>query len=125
MLGVMLGAGVLIGLALACTASAIALAVGSRAVPSHWRSLVLGAITASGSLGALLSAPLGQWLAVDFGWRAGVLGFLVLALGMLPAAWIAGRVDRLPLAGRPRRAAPGVRPRPRWRAPSEARPSWS
>ncbi|HKH65759.1 MAG TPA: MFS transporter, partial [Reyranella sp.] len=62
---VMLGAGVLIGLALACTASAIALAVGSRAVPSHWRSLVLGAITASGSLGALLSAPLGQWLAVD------------------------------------------------------------
>jgi predicted MFS family arabinose efflux permease len=101
MLGVMLGAGVLIGLALACTASAIALAVGSRAVPSHWRSLVLGAITASGSLGALLSAPLGQWLAVDFGWRAGVLGFLVLALGMLPAAWIAGRVDRLPLPAGP------------------------
>ena len=97
MLGVMLGAGVLIGLALACTASAIALAVGSRAVPSRSRSLVLGAITASGSLGALLSAPLGQMLAVDFGWRAGVLGFLVLALGMLPAAWIAGRVDRLPL----------------------------
>jgi predicted MFS family arabinose efflux permease len=30
----------------------------------------------------------------DFGWRAGVLGFLVLALGMLPAAWIAGRIDR-------------------------------
>ena len=75
MLGVMLGAGVLIGLALACTAS--------------------------GSLGALLSAPLGQWLAVDFGWRAGVLGFLVLALGMLPAAWIAGRVDRLPLPAGP------------------------
>ena len=97
MLGVMLGAGVLIGVALACTASAIALAVGSRAVPSRSRSLVLGAITASGSLGALLSAPLGQMLAVDFGWRAGVLGFLVLALGMLPAAWIAGRVDRLPL----------------------------
>ncbi len=101
MLGVMLGAGVLIGLALACTATAIALAVGSRAVTSHLRSLVLGAITASGSLGALLSAPLGQMLAVDFGWRAGVLGFLVLALGMLPATWIAGRVDRLPLPAGP------------------------
>src|ERR1051325_9387744 len=97
MLGVMLGAGVLIGLALACTASAIALAVGSRAVTSRSRSLVLGAITASGSLGALLSAPLGQWLAVDFGWRGGGLGFLGLALGMLLAAWIAVRVDRLPL----------------------------
>ena len=104
MLGVMLGAGVLIGVALACTATAIALAVGSRAVTSRSRSLVLGAITASGSLGALLSAPLGQWLAVEFGWRAGVLGFLVLALGMVPAAWIAGRVDRLSLP-------PGPEPR--------------
>ena len=97
LLGVMLGAGVVIGLALACTASAIALAVGSRAVPARSRSMVLGAITASGSLGALLSAPLGQMLIVDFGWRAGVFGFLVLALGMLPAAWIAGRIDRLAL----------------------------
>ena len=101
LLGVMLGAGVVIGLALACTASAIALAVGSRAVPARSRSMVLGAITASGSLGALLSAPLGQTLIVDFGWRAGVFGFLVLALGMLPAAWIAGRIDglALPAAG--------------------------
>ncbi|HTG19725.1 MAG TPA: MFS transporter [Reyranella sp.] len=97
LLGVMLGAGVVIGLALACTASAIALAIGSRAVPARSRSMVLGAITASGSLGALLSAPLGQTLIVDFGWRAGVFGFLVLALGMLPAAWIAGRIDRLAL----------------------------
>ena len=96
MLGVMLGAGVLIGVALACTATAIALAVGSRAVASRRRSLVLGAITASGSLAALLPRPPGQMLPVDFGWRAGVLGFLVLALGMLPAAGIAGRVGRLP-----------------------------
>jgi len=97
LLGVMLGAGALIGVALACTASAIALAVGSRAVPACSRSLILGAITATGSLGALLSAPLGQVLIVELGWRAGVVGFLVLALGMLPAAWLAGRVDRLPL----------------------------
>jgi predicted MFS family arabinose efflux permease len=94
LLGVMLGAGLLIGLALACTASAIALSVGSRAVPARSRSMILGAITASGSLGALLSAPLGQALITNFDWRAGVLGFLVLALGMLPAAWIAGRIDR-------------------------------
>ena len=95
MIGVLLGGGVLIGLALACTASAISLAVGSRAVPSKVRSLVLGAITATGSLGALLSAPLGQFLTTDFGWRAGLLGFLALTLFMLPAAWIAGRVDKL------------------------------
>jgi predicted MFS family arabinose efflux permease len=97
LIGVLLGAGLLIGVALACTASAISLAVGSRAVSNRSRSMVLGAITASGSLGALLSAPLGQALTVGFGWRAGVLGFFVLVLGMLPAAWIAGRVDRLSL----------------------------
>ncbi len=94
---VLLGGGVLVGVALACTASAVSLAVGSRAVPAHRRSLVLGAITATGSLGAVVSAPLGQMLTTDMGWRAGLLGFLVLTLGMLPAAWIAGRVDRLSL----------------------------
>ena len=95
-LGVMLGAGLLIGVALACTAAAIALSVGSQAVSGPSRSLVLGAITASGSLGSLLSAPIGQALIVGLGWRAGVVGFLVMALGMLPAAWIAGRIDHLP-----------------------------
>jgi len=94
--GVVLGAGLLIGVALACTAAAISLSVGSQAVSGPQRSIVLGAITASGSLGSLLSAPLGQALIVELGWRAGVLGFLVLALGMVPAAWIAGRIDRLP-----------------------------
>ncbi len=93
--GVMLGGGVLIGMALACTASAISLAVGARAVPARQRSFVLGAITATGSLGALLSAPLGQTLTTELGWRAGLLGFLTLIVFMLPAAWIAGRVDRL------------------------------
>jgi len=97
LLGVMLGAGVLIGIALACTASAIALAVASRAVPARTRSLVLGSITGAGSLGAVLSAPIGQMLSVQFGWRAEVLGFLVLALAMLPAAWFGGRVDAIAL----------------------------
>lgn len=92
--GVMVGAGVLIGVALACTASGIALAVASQAVSKAVRSTVLGLVTAAGSLGALLAAPVGQMLSTDFGWRAGVLGFLLIALGMLPAAWFAGRVDR-------------------------------
>jgi predicted MFS family arabinose efflux permease len=92
---VMLGAGVLIGLALACTGSAVALAVASRAVPATTRSFVLGAVTGAGSLGALLSAPIGQTLSVAFGWRAEVIGFFVLALAIVPAAWCAGRVDAI------------------------------
>ncbi len=97
MLGVTLGAGVLIGMALACCASAIAMAVASRAVPPASRSLVLGLVSAAGSVGALIAAPLGQVLTDNWGWRTGILGFAALALCMLPAAWAAGRVDRIAL----------------------------
>lgn len=95
--GVMIGAGVLVGAALACTASAMGMAVAARSVPTAVRSTVLGVVSAAGSLGALFSAPVGQMLSGAFGWRAGVLGFAVLALLMLPAAWVAGRVDAVPV----------------------------
>ena len=94
---VMLGAGLLVGLALACTASGMAMAVASRPVPTAMRSTVLGMVSAAGSLGALIAAPVGQVLSEGFGWRAGVLGFFVLGLAMLPAAWTAGRVDKVAL----------------------------
>jgi hypothetical protein len=122
MLGVMLGAGVLIGLALACTASAIALAVGSRAVPAGSRSLVLGAITASARWAHCCprrSASGCRRLRLARR-RAGLPG---AGARHVPAAWIAGRVDRLPLpAGSAGRR--NERPRMRWRAPSEAPRSW-
>ena len=106
LVAVIIGAGVLIGLALACTGSAIALAVASRAVPTHVRSMVLGVVTAAGSLGALVAAPLGQALSGAYGWRAGVIGFVVVALGMLPGAWLAGRIDKVALS-QPRRSQAG------------------
>src|SRR5215470_11876407 len=84
LLGVVLGAGVLIGAALACTASAIALAVASRAVSAQRRSTVLGLVTAAGSLGSVVAAPLGQILFDSEGWRVGVASFAVLASLMLP-----------------------------------------
>ncbi len=96
LIGVTLGAGVLIGTALACTGSSIAMAVAARPVSPALRSLVLGMVSAAGSLGALIAAPLGQIVSQDQGWRMGVAAFVVLALAMLPAAWIAGRVDAQP-----------------------------
>jgi predicted MFS family arabinose efflux permease len=96
-LSVMIGGGVLIGTSLACTAAAIAMSVAARAVPEAVRSTVLGMVSAAGSLGALLSAPIGQVLAQDLGWRAGMIGFVVLALAMVPAAWFAGKIDAVPL----------------------------
>jgi predicted MFS family arabinose efflux permease len=98
--GIMLGAGVLIGISLACTAAAIAMSVAARAVPASVRSTVLGMVSAAGSLGALLSAPIGQLLNQDFGWRVGLAGFVILSLALLPAAWFAGQVDKIPLPPR-------------------------
>jgi predicted MFS family arabinose efflux permease len=100
MIGLLLGAGLLIGISLACTASAMAQAAASRAVSASSRSIVLGIITGVGSLGALAAAPIGQSVTAAFGWRFGVLGILALASLLLPAAWFASRVDRIevPLA---------------------------
>jgi predicted MFS family arabinose efflux permease len=100
LLGIMLGAGVLIGASLACTAFAISMSVAARSVPASVRSTVLGIVSAAGSLGALLSAPLGQVLNQDFGWRTGLVGFIVLSVALLPAAWFAGGVDKVPLPPR-------------------------
>lgn len=99
--GVMLGAGVAIGAALACTGSALALAAASRPVPLASRSLVLGIVSAAGSVGAMLAAPLGQTLSMSMGWRVGVWGFVALALVMVPAAWLAGRADAVHVPDRP------------------------
>jgi predicted MFS family arabinose efflux permease len=91
--GVLLGAGFGVGMAVSCTGNALALAITARTVPGDLRSQVMGMVSAGGSLGALVAAPVGQVLAQDLGWRAGIFGFMVLAMLMLPAAWVASRVD--------------------------------
>lgn len=96
-LGVVLGAGVAIGTSMACTGPALAMAAAVRPVSVAARSAVLGMVSAAGSLGALLSAPIGQALNQAYGWRVGLWGFVAIALVMLPAAWYAGKVDRVPL----------------------------
>src|SRR3979490_3351197 len=71
-----MGGGVLIGTSLACTGAAIAMSVAARAVPATVRSTVLGIVSAAGSLGALLSAPIGQMLNEGYGWETGPVGFV-------------------------------------------------
>ena len=97
LLAILAGGGLLIGVSLACTASAMAQAAASRVVPAAIRSLVLGIITGAGTLGALVAAPLAQAVTDHQGWRSGMLALFVFALLLLPATWFAGRVDRIPL----------------------------
>ena len=48
LVSIMIGAGVLIGTSLACTAAAIAMSVAARAVPATVRSTVLGIVSGAG-----------------------------------------------------------------------------
>jgi predicted MFS family arabinose efflux permease len=94
-----LGAGVLIGIALSCTTSGIASNIAARVVAPQRRSLAFGIVSAAGSMGTFFCAPLGQLVIGQGGWRAGLVAFVVIALLMLPAAFVGGRADRLPNTG--------------------------
>jgi len=87
--------GALIGVALSCTASSLALTACARAVAEERRSTMLGVVAAAGSLGTLL-VPLGtEGLLANYAWQIGALFFVVLAALMLPAAFWAGGADRI------------------------------
>jgi predicted MFS family arabinose efflux permease len=87
---------VLIGIALACTASSLALAACARAVPEQSRSNMLGVVAAVGSLGTLIVPLATQGVLKYYPWQVGALFFAVLAIAMLPAAFWAGASDKLP-----------------------------
>ena len=91
---VIIGAGVCVGIAMACASFAMTLSVTSRLVPASIRSTALGIVSAAGSVGAIVTAPMGQFLESFYDWRVGLIGFTIIALLIIPAAWIAGRVDK-------------------------------
>ena len=88
---------VLIGIALACTASSLALAACARAVPERSRSKMLGVVAAVGSFGTLIVPLVTQGVLKYYPWQIGALFFAVLAAAMLPAAFWAGASDKLPV----------------------------
>jgi predicted MFS family arabinose efflux permease len=88
--------GGLIGIALSCTATSLAMTACVRAVSPARRSTMLGVVSAAGSLGTLV-VPLGtQALLARQPWQIGILAFALMALAMLPAAFLAGGADRIP-----------------------------
>jgi predicted MFS family arabinose efflux permease len=89
--------GVLIGVALSCTASSLALAACARAVPERSRSKMLGVVAAIGSLGSLIVPLATQGVLAYYPWQIGALFFALLAAATLPAAFWAGASDKLPV----------------------------
>jgi len=88
--------GGLVGIALSCTASSLAMTAAARAVSAERRSVILGVVGACSSVGTLVIAPSLQFLLARWDWHVGAVFFLLLTVAMLPAAFIAGSVDRLP-----------------------------
>jgi MFS family permease len=90
-----LGSGLCVGLALSCSGSSFALNITARAATVAGRSVAMGAVSALGSLGLILASPMAQSLITNHGWKAAMVGFLGFCAVMLPAAVLAGRVDRI------------------------------
>jgi MFS family permease len=88
---------VLIGIALACTASSLALAACARAVPERSRSKMLGVVAAVGSFGTLIVPLATQGVLKYYPWQIGAVFFAVLAAAILPAAFWASTSDKLPV----------------------------
>ena len=87
--------GGLIGVALSCTATSLAMTACVRAVSDERRSITLGLVSAAGSLGTLVVPLATQALLVHEPWQIAVLFFLLMAVAMLPAAYWAGGADRI------------------------------
>lgn len=83
-----LGAGMLGGAALACTAFGAVSGIVGRAAPPEKRSLAFGISSAAGSFGQFVLMPIEQQLISATGWQnAFYLLAVLLLLVMLPVAW--------------------------------------
>ena len=90
----LIGMGLMIGLAMSCVSLSLALAATARVVSPAKRSLTLGAVSAAGSLGSFVAAPLAQGLIVSYSWQIAIVGFLALCAVMIPAAFFTGVNDK-------------------------------
>jgi predicted MFS family arabinose efflux permease len=88
--------GGLTGVALSCVATSLAMTACVRAVSEKHRSKALGLVSAIGSLGTLVVPLVTQALLAREPWQVGALLFMLIAIAMLPAAFLAGGADRIP-----------------------------
>ena len=103
-MGLMIGFGVLTGVAMAGVTFVVVLGAVGRAVQPHERTVAFGIVTAGGSLGQFLVVPAAQGLIDTLDWRAAlfILAALValiipLALGIAGKPVVADKGEGLPL----------------------------
>ena len=91
--------GALTGVALACTASSLAMTACARVVSVERRSMMFGMVSAAGAIGMLVIPLVTQVVLARAPWQTGILFFVLLAIAMLPAAYWAGGADTIPGTG--------------------------
>ncbi len=80
--GLGLGAGVMVGLGIAGTGFGVLVGAVSRAVRPEQRSQMVGLVSAAGSVATFVLAPLGQAVIEGYGWRTALMAFAGIALIM-------------------------------------------
>jgi len=80
-------AGFMLGIGTAGTAFGVLMGVVARATPPEKQSQTVGLVAASGSLGTLVLAPVGQSLINGLGWQTAMVTFAVIACSMAIFAW--------------------------------------
>jgi predicted MFS family arabinose efflux permease len=99
-------AGFLLGIGTAGTAFGVLMGVVTRSVPPEKQSQTVGLVAASGSLGTLILAPIGQGLIDAYGWEIAMGAFAVIASSMalfaLPIKGLAIKLGAEPAAARGR-----------------------
>ncbi|HVY04957.1 MAG TPA: MFS transporter [Burkholderiales bacterium] len=89
-------AGFMMGVGTAGTGFGVLIGTVSRATPPEKRSQTVGLVSAAGSLGTMVLAPLGQGMIGGFGWKSGLFTFAAIAASM---ALFSLMVREQPLAG--------------------------
>jgi len=78
-IGLDAGTGLLVGVGVAGTSFGVLLGAVARAAPPARRSQVVGVVSALGSVGTLILAPLGQVLIHRYGWQFALVVFAAIA----------------------------------------------
>jgi MFS family permease len=82
-----LSAGIIMGVAVACTTYSVAYSVLGKMVDASRRAWAFGISAAAGSFGQFVMIPVGQWFITHEGWKFSLIGLAVITATVAPLGW--------------------------------------
>jgi predicted MFS family arabinose efflux permease len=96
-----LSAGIVMGLAVACTTYTVAYSVLGKMVDASRRAWAFGISAAAGSFGQFVMIPVGQWFISHEGWKFSLIGLAVITTTMAPLGWYFAKLGEKGLLPQP------------------------